>query len=200
MVYLAGNRDTGNTLNLKMNAGASVTTSNTSANAVFLEGFNTNGTRAGGIVLNSITAGEGGTITANTNTLTTSQGTILNFDTNVTLNAGATGTIVLIAAPQASATSSIGTSASPIKVTAGTVVAHSDTTSSTTGSASGIFITAAAAANFTATIGGPTTNGGNIDLATTTGVLTVGGATSTDGSGTISLTGADAWPLTPAGR
>src|SRR5262249_32130155 len=92
--------------------------------------------------------------------------------------------------PQVSATSSIGSSATPIKVTAATVVAHSDTTSSTTGTVSGIFITGSTDTNFTATIGGPNSNSGNISLTTSSAVLTVGAATTTDASGTISLTGA----------
>jgi autotransporter-associated beta strand protein len=189
-VYLAGNRDTGNTLNLRLNAGASITTSNATTNAVFLEGWNTNGTRAGGIILNNIKVGSGGTITATTASVAASQGTIIPFDTSVLLDAGATGRIVLTAAPQASATSSIGSAAIPVKATAGTVIATSNTTATTTGTTSGIFVNTTGAASFTASIGGPGTHAGNISLGTASGVLTVAGATSTLGSGTIALAGA----------
>jgi hypothetical protein len=189
-VYVAGNRDTGNTLNLKMNAGASITTSNNTANAVFLEGFNTNGTRAGGIVLNSITVGDGGTITATTGSDATGQGTITAFDGSVLLNAGPTGHVLLTAPPQVSATSSIGTPSLPIQVTAGTVVATSNTTTSTTGNTSGIYVTGTGPTAFIADIGGPNANAGNISLSTATGLLTLAGATSTVSNGTITLNGA----------
>src|SRR5262245_27627223 len=189
-VYLAGNRDLGNTANLRMNAGASITTSNSSANAVLLEAFNTNGTRAGGITLNNITVGDGGTVTAITSSLAASQGTIVAFDGNALVNTGPTGKVVLTTAPQEGATASIGTAALPIKVTAGTVVATSTTTSSTTGTTSGTHVTATGPAAFTATIGGTLANTGPIRLATESGPLTINGATSTSGGATVTLTGA----------
>ena len=79
-VYMAGNRDTGNTGTLTMTAGAtfgtsgSITTSNTSVynpatqtpGAVLLEDYSASGTAAGDLTLGNITVGAGGSITATT--------------------------------------------------------------------------------------------------------------------------------------
>ncbi|HVK07612.1 MAG TPA: hypothetical protein VM597_02430, partial [Gemmataceae bacterium] len=184
-VYMAGNRDTGNTANMRMNAGASITTSNAGPNAVYLESFNNSGTRAGGLTLNNITTGDGGTITATTVPVAVSQGSILAFDAAAVLNVGPTGRIVLITAPQTGTADSIGTAALPLRVAGGTVIAS--TTASTTSNGT-IFITGDGATGFAATVAGTGTNAGAISLATTGGVLTVAGPTQTVNAGAITLT------------
>jgi len=189
-VYLAGNRDTGNTANLRMNAGASITTSNTSTSAVSLEAFNLAGTQAGGITLNDIAVGNGGRITANTIPIAGSKGNVIMLDSSVLLDAGATGQVVFITSEQTGQASSIGTAALPIRVTAGYVVATSQATSTSAGTSAGIFVTGTGATAFTASVGGTGTNAANIQLLTEAGILSVNGATATAANGTISLTGA----------
>ncbi len=188
-VYIVANRDLGNGLNLRMNAGASITTSNTTANAVLLEGNTTNGTATGGITLNNITVGNGGKITATTipTAQPTSNGDITAFDSSVVLNAGATGQVVLIARPYAASGTAIGTSSVPIVVTAGTVTATVTATTSTNGAT---YITGTGATSFAATISGASGFTGPMVLTTSAGALTISGPTNSVNGGTISLTGA----------
>ena len=196
-VYLAGNRDTGNTATLNMNAGASITTTNATADAVLLQSFNTSGTRAGGIVLNNITTGDGGTVTANAASIANSQGLITVLNNTVVVNTGPTGRVVLTAAAQGiGGTAQIGTAAAPVRVTAGTVVATSTTSSigPTTGATNNgsIFVTGTGPTAFTASIGGTGAVAGAINLATAAGPLTVAGPVTTTNAGAVTLTSAGA--------
>ena len=191
-VYLAANRDLGNGLNLHMDAGASIVTSNTSPTAVVLEGFSTNGTATGGIRLNSITVGDGGTI--NVSTVPTSQpgshGFISTFNSSVVLNAGLTGTVILTASPYAAggSTDAIGgaTASSPVIVTAGTVIATSTPNAAGNG---GIFVTATGSTTFIGTMNATGANTGTINFVTQAGSLTIG-APLVDNGAAINLTGA----------
>jgi autotransporter-associated beta strand protein len=194
-VYIAGNRDLGNTVNLLLNAGSSITTSNAGSNAVVLEGFNTNGTAAGGIVLNNITVGNGGTINVSTTPASvdvggvTSGGFIDAFAPGVVLNAGPAGTVILSARPYTAGDAIDGGAAgAPLLVSAGTV----DVTSfPTLGNNGGVFISSNIATAFNVSIVGSSTLTGNIGLATTSGTLTVAAPMQGVGGSTINLSGAD---------
>ena len=183
-VFLSGNRDQGNTMNLRMNATSSIVTSNTSANAVYLEAYSNNGTAAGGITVSSITTGNGGTITVTTVTANSS-GDITAAGPGSVLNAGPNGQIVLIVRPYAVSSTAVGTASAPLRVAGGNVVVTSTATTATNGS---VFITGVGPTTFTATISGTGANTGSINLATESGLLTIGGATNTGASGAINLT------------
>src|SRR5262249_37085856 len=150
-VFLAANRDTGNTDTMKMLTGSSIITSNATANAVLIEGYNVTGTGAGGVTLSSITVGDGGTITATAVPADqpTSKGFVLALNPSELLNAGPTGHVVLISAPQNTASNSIGTSGAPIQVIAGTVTA---TTTASTNTNGGIYVTGEGPTSFSATV------------------------------------------------
>jgi autotransporter-associated beta strand protein len=195
-VYLAGNRDLGNTLNLRMNAGASITTSNNTASAVLLEGFSTNGTAAGGITLNNITVGDGGTITATTvpTSQPASNGDIAGFSSSVVLNAGPTGQVVLVSHPYPVSTNAIGSSTSPILVTAGTVnvtvTVNPPTAPATTATNGGVYIVGTGPTSFVAVTSGFSPNNSSMNLSTLTGALTINGATNSANGEAINLNGA----------
>ena len=153
--------------------GCVISTTNASPTAVDIDSLNGSSTPES-INLGNVTTGNGGTITI---------GVAGSYDTIVqepssTFNAGATGTVKLIAAATGTAADEIGTSSQSINVTAANVTA-----SATDGN---VYVTDSQAGTFTATAA----TGGKITLATTTGALTIGGATNTAASGTISLTGA----------
>ena len=193
-VYIAGNRDLGNTVNLDMNAGSSISTSSTLSNAVVLEGFNTNGTAAGGIVLNNITVGNGGTINVSTTPASvdvggvTSGGFIDAFAPGVVLNAGPAGTVILSARPYSSGDAiDGGTAGTPLLVSAGNVVA---TSFPTLGNNGGVFISSNMATDFSVTINGSSSLTGNVGLTTTSGALTVAAPLQGVGGSTINLNGA----------
>ncbi len=199
-VYLACNRDTGNTETL--NALGSIITSNTSAAAVVIEGFHTanNGTNAGATIVNNVTVGNGGTIIVSTvpTSQPTGQGTILAANASSVLNAGPLGTVTFIASTMygnATYTSAVGTAALPLTVTAGTVniSANSGTSAGngtgTAGPADSVYVTDTIAGSFTATTGSVSPSG-SINLTTTSGALTIAGSTSTGNSNAINLSGA----------
>ena len=199
-VYLACNRDTGNTETLTDSG--TITTTNATASAVVIEGFHdpiSGNTDAGVVSVGNVTVGNGGTITVDTvpydmtNSGLVGQGDIVAPSTSTVLNAGASGTVNLIATSMAglSATSAVGISTLPITVTAGTVnvTANVGTLSGSTSYADSAYVTDTIAGNFTATTGS-TSPSGNIALTTTSGALTVNGATSTGNSSPITLIGA----------
>ncbi|HZZ80061.1 MAG TPA: autotransporter-associated beta strand repeat-containing protein, partial [Gemmataceae bacterium] len=194
-VYIAGNRDTGNTGTLNMGTG-SITTSSTSASAVILEDFGgVSGTVAGTLTLGNITVGNGGTITATTvptsglhnSVQSTSQGQIVANSASVVLNAGADGTVKLTAQATTGSTDTngIGTSAIPIKITAGNISATN--TSSKDVATDSIYITATTATKLTATVAGNVA--GTLNVTATNGAITVVSA-KTAGGGAINLTSA----------
>ncbi|HLX61924.1 MAG TPA: autotransporter-associated beta strand repeat-containing protein, partial [Planctomycetota bacterium] len=194
-VYMAANRDTGNACNFNMNG--SIVTSNNSASAVTIEGFHTagNGTNSGLVSVNNITVGNGGTITISTvpTTAPTGQGSIVAANSSALLNAGPTGTVQFIATTMAgstAATAAVGTSALPMKVTAGNVIVTAlvGTSGTLTSQAAHVWVTDSTAANFTATVGGGVLS--NINLTTTSGALTINGATNNSTGGAINLNGA----------
>jgi trimeric autotransporter adhesin len=194
-VYLAGNRDTGNTETVTVSG--TVTTSSTSSTAVVIEGFHAagNGTNAGGITVNNITTGDGGTITLSTvpYNLASGQGSITATNSSSVLNAGPTGTVnfVVTTIAGSSATTAVGTSGTPIMVTAGNVnvAAQTGTAAGFTAVGDSVYVTDTIGGNFAATTGS-TSPGGSINLVTTSGVLTVTGATNTGTTSAINLTGA----------
>ncbi len=197
-VYLACNRDNGNgeTLNVQ----GTITTSSTANPAVILEGFHThlNGTDTGQTQANNMTVGNGGTIQVSTvpASQSTGEGSILAFNSNSLLNAGATGTVKFIATSVAGDTtdgflSVVGTPNLPMSVTAGTVLVTAAVSS--TGPAASVYVSDTVAAKYTATIaGGLDVNGltSSMELSTTSGVLTIAGTTSNSTGGSIKLTGA----------
>lgn len=191
-VYMAGNRDAGNTGTLNMSG--TIITSNTSATAVLLEDFHEagNGTAAATLTVNNITVGNGGTITLSTvpASLATGQGIIAMSNASSVLNAGANGTVKLIATSVAGATTAnlVGTSALPIKVTAGNVLVTAKVgTGTAPNQNTPVFVTNTIGGNFTATNTG---NTGPITLTTTSGALTIAGATNTANNSAITLNGA----------
>ena len=205
-VYLAANRDTGNTETLT-DAGT-IATSNTSANAVVIEGFHapiSGDTDAGVVSVGNVTTGNGvgggGTITISTvpydmtlNSLA-GQGDIVAQNATTVLNAGATGTVNFIATSMAglSGTAAVGSSSIPMTVTAGTVevTANVGTGGGATAYGDAVFVTDTIGGNFAATTG-TTSPSGSINLSTTSGVLTVTGATSTGNSAAVNLTSTSA--------
>jgi autotransporter-associated beta strand protein len=183
-VYLVANRDQGNTMTLRMNAGSSITTSNTTANAVFMEAFSNNGTAAGGITVNNIKTGDGATVTVTTLSANSNGDITALSSATPAIDVGANGTINLTARPYSGTGTGIGAVGTPIVVTAGTVIANSTASTATNGS---IYITGTGATAFTSTISGTGTNGGSINLATQSGTLTIAGTTTTVNGGAINL-------------
>ncbi len=207
-VYLGANRDQGNTGTLTDNgtittANASVFNANTlTPGAVYLEDYSVTGTHAGNLTLGSITVGDGGSITATTDptlgvydaAATAGAADIIEGSTNPTLSAGPDGTINLIVQEQSGTTSAdvggIGENGSPILVSAGDVVASVNTaTGLTNGVANNsIYISNAIAGNFAAVASGAVAGVINlVDTDTSATGLTINGATSTAGGGTITL-------------
>ncbi|HLX61163.1 MAG TPA: C25 family cysteine peptidase [Planctomycetota bacterium] len=196
-VYLACNRDTGNTATLTMSG--AVLTANNTASAVVVEAFHAagNGTNNSNVTINNITCGDGGTITLSTvpSSLSSGQGSIAATSAASVLNAGPTGTVKFIATTIASTsvtiTAAVGASALPMTVTAGNVVvtANTGTFTGLTAFPDSVFITDTIAGNFTVTTGS-TSPSGNINLTTTSGALTINGATNTGNSNAITLNGA----------
>ena len=188
-VYLACNRDTGNGENLTVSG--TVSTSNTSASAVVIEGFHAagNGTDSGVVAVNNVTVGNGGTITVSTvpASLATGQGSIVASSSSSVLNAGPLGTVDFIAttmAGNATYTTAVGTAATPITVTAGNVIvtANSGTSGTLSIQADSVYVTDTIAGNFAAT-----TSSGSINLTDSGGTLTVNGAMSTGNTSAINL-------------
>jgi hypothetical protein len=186
-----------------------ITTTNATANAVRINvsATTTTGGVGGGAILGHITVGNGGTITVNTNALPVAArtGRILMIPGGH-LDAGPNGTVVLTAR-----NNSIGEAPffptdtpRPIVITAGTVVATTNSIDPTTSTSplqlpGDIYITTTGPASFSATTtsapGYTPANGflagtdADIVLTTQSGALTINGATRTD-SGTILLNGA----------
>jgi hypothetical protein len=195
-VYLTCNRDNGNGENLTMSG--TILSSNTTASAVIIEGFHTagNGTDSGSVIVNNITVGNGGTITVSTVPASqpTGQGSIAASGASSQLNAGVNGTVKFIAttmAGNAAQTAAVGTSATPMKVTAGNVIvtAKAGTSGTLSVQPASVFVSDSIAGNFTTTISS-TTPAGVVSLATTSGALTINGATSTADGSPINLNGA----------
>ena len=191
-VYLACNRDTGNGEDLTMSG--TIITSNNSANAVTIEGFHSagNGTNSGVVSVNSITVGDGGTITLSTvpTTAPTGQGSIVAANGSAILNAGPTGTVQFIATTMAgstSATAAVGTAATPMTVTAGNVIitALVGTSGTLTAQAANVYVTDTIPANFTANVGGAVSS--TLSLTTATGALTIFGASGNSTGGATNL-------------
>ena len=194
-VYLGANRDQGNAGLLTITAATgSITTTNATPNAVLIEDYGgVTGTVAGTLTLGNITVGNGGTITATTvptlgtfnPAAPTSQGQIIAGSASVVLNAGAAGTVVLTAAAATGTTDTvgIGTPATPIVVSAGTVDVTN--TSSINAATDSVYVTGNSSTTFTATVAG--TVAGSINLNVTSGTLAIAGAT-TAGGGAISAT------------
>ena len=90
-VAMHANRDQGNVATFTMTATNSITTSNTSASAVYIDGNSTTGTLSGALTVGNISVGNGGTITVTAAGL---YETIAQVGTNP-LNAGPAGTVVL---------------------------------------------------------------------------------------------------------
>ncbi len=194
-VYLGSNRDAGNSNTCTISG--TVTTANTSASAVVIEGFHAqdNGTNGGSVTVNSVNTGDGGTITISgvPASLPTGQDSILATSASSVLNAGPTGTVRLIATTMngnTSVTTAIGTATQPITVTAGNVIITANAGAGTsTMEPDHVYVTDTIGGNFTATTGS-TSPSGSINLITTSGALTVAGATSTANNAVINLTGA----------
>ena len=196
-VYLASNRDTGNTDTLTESG--TVSTLSTSASAVVLEGFHAagNGTNAGVITVNNITVGDGGTITVSgvPTVLATGQSSIVAASSSSDLYAGPDGTVQFIAttmAGNATYSSAVGLAGTPMMVTAGNVIitANVGVASGDSSNADSVFVTDTIAGNFTATTGS-TAPSGSINLTDSGGALTINGATntgSTAAAGAINLT------------
>ena len=128
-------------------------------------GTTTLATTAGGIALGANVGNAGAATT-------------LTSAANITRSAGSVfGTTVALSTPTAGA-NGIGTSGSPIQTTAATITAAAGS--------GGVFITESDGASFTASA----TGAGNIALASTSGTLDIGGATST-ASGNVTLSSAD---------
>ena len=194
-VYLASNRDAGNTDTMTMSG--TVTTSNTSSSAVVIEGFHgqNNGTAAGAVTVNNVNVGNGGTITVSgvPASLSIGQSSILATSSSSLLNAGPLGTVNLIATTingDAAVTTAVGTATRPIMVTAGNVIVTANVGTGTAAvEPDHVYVTDTIDGNFTATTG-TTSPSGTINLATTSGVLTVAGAINTGVNEAVNLTGA----------
>ncbi|HEV8058835.1 MAG TPA: DUF4214 domain-containing protein, partial [Gemmataceae bacterium] len=154
-------------------AGGTITTGNTSTNAVEIAVNDIPGFTSSAILGADITTGAGGTILVDTNNGVTTGGSITQ--TAGTLSSGAGGTVKL-QTPGGGA-SGIGASGAPIQISAGNVTAAAGS--------GGAFIDDALAANFKATAAGA----GEIML-TDAAAMTVNGTVST-GSGNIILTATD---------
>ncbi len=196
-VYMACNRDTGNGENLTVSG--TITSSNTTASAVVIEGFHTedNGTNSGVVNVSNITVGNGGTINLSTvpSSAPAGQGTIIVASTSTVLNAGPLGTVNFLATSMngnTTYTSVVGTSATPIKVTAGNVIVTANVGAGTaTVEPASVYVTDTIAGNFTATIGNSVnTAASSYNLTTTAGALTVLNPISNVNNGAINLTGA----------
>ena len=208
-VVLAANRDEGNGGTLTMTSGSgSITTSNTSVynntgtpststpGAVLLEDYSVTGTLGGVLTLGNITVGTGGSITVTTlptlgvydPAASAGAADIVAGNTSVVLTAPG-GTVNLTAALKSGTTAiaGIGTSASPIKVSAANVVI-TDTSSATVATGS-VFVTGTSTSNtnFAATVAN-TTAAGTVNLVDNGGAMTINGTTSTAGGGGINLT------------
>ncbi len=157
-----------------MSAASTITTTNASAGAVAIN-VNAGGGGTGVATLGGITTGSGGTITVATNTGGNTTGGSITRVAG-TLDTG-TGSVALTA-PTTGA-SSVGTAGARIQTRSGSITATAGT--------GGIFITEADGASFQATAAGA----GQVNLASTTGTLTIAGPTST-GSGAITLASGDA--------
>jgi len=157
------------------NAAGTIQTSNATGAAVTIDVNAAAGGTGSAALDANITTGSGGTITITTAAGGNSTGGSIT-QTAGTLNVG-TGTVVL--STPTTGSSAIGASGTPIQTTAGTITAAAGS--------GGVFVTNSTGASFTATA----TGAGNIVLMTTTGTLTIGGATST-GSGDVDLVAAGA--------
>ncbi len=211
-VDIEANLDAGNEQTLVMSAGSSIVTSNTSASAVLLEAFSGDGSVGaianGGVQLTNVTVGAGGTITvvAGVGAAAGRQGNITQLAGTLLDTSGGAGTtygsVVLTAlafdttgdgnASAANGQGNIGVGGTvsaptqtPIMVKAATVSAT--TTGTNLGNTGNINISDAVAGTFTAKTSGNAV--GTITLSTTSGALTIGGASST-GGGSVTLTGA----------
>ncbi len=180
-VTINANTDGAGAQSFTMNAGSSMTTTNATAAAVTIN-VNAALGGAGTAALRNITTGSGGTLTVATNTGGNATGGDITQTAGTLLNVGA-GTVAL--STSTAAGMNIGTAGARVLTTAGTV------TASTGGS--GVFITESNGANFTATA----TGGAAINLLSTTGTLTIAGATST-GSGAVTLASGDAVAINAA--
>ncbi|MBO0698235.1 MAG: hypothetical protein J2P46_07565, partial [Zavarzinella sp.] len=195
-VWMQANRDQSTAgQSFTMNANSSIVTSNTTnvatpnrtptTQAVYLDISGDQGNPSK-LTVGNITTGDGGRIVLNSipNGIAAEAGLIAMAGTANSLNAGATGTVELIAGITATTVADdVGTSATPVKVGGGNVVANVNfgniniTGTATTGFTLG---ETAAVANQTAA---PTAN-----LVTTAGTLTVAGPVSAVNGGAINLT------------
>ncbi len=199
-ITLAANLDGAGEARLTMAAAATVRTTNATAAAVSLTVIGTDGTPSdaalGGIDLATVIVGDGGTITVNAAAAGGKRGNITQAAGGL-LDAGASGRVVLNAsaavqqatildadgvtvipnptAGQLAPAAGIGTASAPVLTRAGVV-----TVTSTNGP---VFVAEADGASVTAAVTGL----GDLAVASTAGVLTVAGATATDG-GTLTLT------------
>ncbi|MDX1962897.1 MAG: DNRLRE domain-containing protein [Pirellulales bacterium] len=158
---------------LLMDPASSITTSNTTANAVLLT-VSAEGNSQ--IVLNNVTTGDGGTVTVDPLARTSaSRAGGITMQPGAVVNVGS-GTVVLLADEN-----NIGSPTQPVRTQAGTVVA--------TNINGGIYLSEVDGASFTAnTTSGNATH--DIVITNDAGVLRIGGATGTDSGAPISLTSA----------
>jgi filamentous hemagglutinin family protein len=173
-VTIQANTDGAGNQSFSMAAASTITTADASAGAVAIN-VNTAAGGTGAAALGGITTASGGTITVATNNGPNATGGSITRVAG-TLDTG-TGSVVLTA-PTTGA-SSVGTAGARIQTRSGSVTATAGT--------GGIFITEADGASFQATAAGA----GQVNLASTTGPLTIAGPTST-GSGAITLASGDA--------
>ncbi len=147
------------------------------------------GTNAGVglVVAGNITTGNGGRVVLNGSSQQSAAqaGSITMASSSNVINVGAAGTVELDAIlSSTTGADNIGTAAVPIQVAGGNVVINSQF--------GNVWVTGTAATSFTAnftTITGQTT-APSLNLATTSGVLTIAGATADVNNGAINLTGA----------
>jgi hypothetical protein len=182
-IFLEANLDAGNPQVFLQEAGAEISTTNATTDAVLIQVYPvTTASGIGGAVLSNIKVGAGGTITVNA--AKTGQGLIRMVDTASKLDAGPTGTVILVARDNA-----IGEPGVPIRVVAGTVQASTNSTTSTTNGAQDdgdIFVASEVAAKFNASTTTAGTRIGDIELTTLAGDLSLFGLLQ-NGTGNITL-------------
>ncbi len=179
---MAANRDTGNSVSLTLTG--SIVTSNTTASAVVIEGFHqaNDGTNGGNVTVSNITVGDGGTITISTVPSGLSSARPQSFKGGFNSQCRPCEAVSFIATSLNgnSLTTAVGTAAAClIQVTAGNVVVVANTGLGTgTAVADDVFVTNSIAGKFTATTGSASPSGA-INLVSTSGALTINGATNT---------------------
>jgi len=185
------NLDGGNEQIYLQDVTATVQTSSTAADAVVINVSSaTTSGGIGGAVLGNITVGAGGGITVNTakllgnSTDTNRAGLIAMADAASLLDAGAAGTVTLVAR-----NNPIGSLTQPIRVNAGVVSANTSSTDATTNPLQDdgdIFVTTLAGAAFSGTTTSKGPRIGDITFVTLAGDMTLNGDVTVDG-GAINL-------------